>query len=355
MRICVISYHSSPLDPPGSGNSGGMNICISHLYQALSPFCEIDIFTYGSRRNTKLNSSIDVIYLDCQNLRNFADKVISYHNSRRYDIIHTHYWLSGVIGLLTMRKIKIPWIHSLHTVEMLKGIKRDQFRIEVEEEIIRVCNFIISPTHKEAFAIKEIYPKARIITIPHGVDVRTFTPSIDGHSKLLFVGRIDPIKGLDLLIDALRLLKYDIELDVIGGASKGEHYFESIKTYGDGLPVRFLGPIEHTELNQSYMKSGMLIVPSYYESFGLVALEAMASGRPVIGFDDTGLSETVGADAGILVKRNAQNLAQAITSLIDNRELRHNLGLIGRKKALGYKWENIAQRYLMTYEKIIKG
>ena len=352
MRIAVISYHSSPLDPVGAGKSGGMNICISHLYQALSQYCEIDIFTCGKRGKTRVGSLINVIHLPCEDLRNFSDTIIGYHKSRRYDIMHTHYWLSGLVGLFTKNRMNIPWVHSLHTVEMLKTIKKDEMRIEVEEEIMRSCNLIISPTVKEAYEIKKMYPYVKIMTIPHGVDIQRFTPSVDGHSKLLFVGRIDPIKGLDLLIDALRFLKSDISLDVVGGASKGEHNFESIKTYAGGLPVRFLGPVEHNELKQHYQKSGILIVPSYYESFGLVALEAMASARPVIGFKDTGLAETVGEDAGILVKRNKRNLAEAISHLIGNRSLRHRLGETGRKKALNFEWNKIAGKYLKIYGEI---
>ncbi len=352
MRIAVISYHSSPLEPVGFGKSGGMNICISHLYQALSQYFEIDIFTCGKRGQIRLGALLNVIHLPCENLRKFSDTVIEYCESRRYDIVHTHYWLSGVVGLLTRSHMNIPWVHSLHTVEMLKGVKKDHLRIKVEDEIIKSCDLIMSPTNKEAFSIREKYPHVRIITIPHGVDIQRFTPSLDGHSKLLYVGRIDPIKGLDLLIDSLRLLKRDIKLDIIGGPSKDKNNLESIKSYAENLPVNFLGPVKHEKLNRYYKEASILVVPSYYESFGLVALEAMASARPVIGFEDTGLAETVGADAGILVKRNEQNLAQAISYLIENKELRHRLGETGRKKALNFEWNGIAWKYLRVYEKI---
>jgi len=352
MKIAVISFHTSPLDPPGVGKSGGMNICISHLYRSLSRFCHTDIFTCGNKKPKRLAPSINVVYLDCGDINNFADTVLEYHNKQRYDVIHTHYWLSGIVGLRTRKKLKIPWIHSLHTVEMLKGVKKDHLRIKVEDEIIKSCDLIMSPTYKEAFSIREKYPQVRIITIPHGVDIQRFTPSLDGHSKLLYVGRIDPIKGLDLLIDSLRLLKRDIKLDIIGGPSKDKNNLKSIKSYAENLPVNFIGPVKHEELNRYYKEASILVVPSYYESFGLVALEAMASARPVIGFEDTGLAETVGADAGILVKRNEQNLAQAISYLIENKELRHRLGETGRKKALNFEWNGIAWKYLRVYEKI---
>lgn len=355
MRICVVSYHSSPLDPAGSGKSGGMNVFIFHLYKILSRFCEVDIFVCGDKGHVRIGPNIRVIHINKTNLSNFVEHIIQYHTTRCYDLIHTHYWLSGIIGLLTKRILKIPWVHSLHTFEILKSIKKDRVRIEVENEIIQRCDVVISPTQKEAMVIKQINPGAQVSTIPHGVDIGRFKPSVDGHSTLLYVGRIDPIKGLDLLVDALRFLRREIRLNIVGGPSKGKGNFKSLKTYAKGLPIHFLGKVKYEELNKYYSKASMVIVPSYYESFGLVGLEAMASARPVIGFVDTGLSETVGHDAGILVKRSVRNLARAITQLFNNQRLRYTLGLKGRKKALNYEWTHIARRYLATYEKIIKG
>lgn len=354
MRICVISYHSSPLEPAGSGTSGGMNIFITNLYKKLARSCKIDIYVYGKKSCVLLGPNIEVIHLNHQSLDNFADAIINYHIDRQYNIIHTHYWLSGMVGLLMKKMVKIPWLHSFHTVEMFKGAATNRLRIEIEKEIIKSCDFIISPTYHEALVIKELFPKSQVITIPHGVDTRRFTPGSDGDKNLLYVGRIDPIKGLDILIDALRLLKCDVKLNIIGGPSKGRENYEKIKSYAKGLRVNFIGRVSHNQLSEHYQKSSMVIIPSYYESFGLVGLETMASAKPVIGFDDTGLSETVGKDAGILVKRNTRNLANAIVHLINNQVLRHNLGKVGRKKALYYDWHNIASSYLLTYEKIIK-
>ena len=354
MRIAVISYHSSPLDPPGSGKSGGMSICISQLYRELSRYCEIDIFTCGKNHIESLGPTLRVIYLPCNDSAKFSDTIIDYYLQRRYDVLHTHYWLSGIVGLCMRKEVSIPWIHTLHTVEMLKGIKKDQLRVEIEDEILRSCDMVISPTQREAFAIKKQFTNACATVIPHGVDTRRFTPSPNGHARLLFVGRVDPIKGLDVLIDALRIIGKEIHLDIVGGASKGIKNLESIKAYAGDLPVHFLGPVKHEELSTYYQHASILVVPSYYESFGLVALEAMASARPVIGFRDTGLAETVGDDAGILVERNAKNLGKAIEYLVDRRELCFKLGIKGRKKAIGFSWQHIAREYKDTYEAICK-
>ncbi|MGB3342109.1 MAG: glycosyltransferase [bacterium] len=358
MKICVVSYHTSPLTPAGSGKSGGMNILIANLYKHLAKTCgkscEVEIFVYGNKKSCALTDNIRVIYLDQSNSRDFAEAIIYCHNRSKYDILHTHYWLSGLIGMAVRKKIHIPWIHSFHTIERFKGAIKDKSRVEVENEISRKCDFIISPTVKESFNLKRLYPGVNAMTLPHGVDTARFRPSPNGHSTLLFVGRVDPIKGLDILIDALREIGKKVQLNVIGGPSKGKKNLENIKAYAQDLEVNFIGQVKHEQLLKYYQNAGIVIIPSYYESFGLVGLEAMASARPVIGFQDTGLAETVGSDAGLLVKRNKTILAKAIVRLIDNQELRYQMGTTGRKKAHMFNWRHIANRYLRAYEEISK-
>ncbi len=354
MRICVVSYHSSPIEPVGAGRAGGMNIFTSSLYRILGRFCEIDIFSHGKSGCIKIAPNVNLIHINDKDLTNFAEEIIGYHTRRQYDLIHTHYWLSGIAGLFVQKSIKRPWIHTFHTIEILKCTNKDPLRIEIEEEIMRCCDLIISPTQREAFAIRTLYPETHVITIPHGVDTDKFRARVDGSSNLLYVGRIDPIKGLEFLIDAMRILKNESKLDIIGGPSKKQGTLEGIQSYAKGLRVNFLGRINHDELCHHYRKAAMVIIPSYYESFGLTALEAMASARPVIGFKDTGLSETVGDDTGILVDRNEHHLARAVDLLLKNKNLRYSLGLNGRKNVLHYSWKDIAYNYLIAYDNISK-
>ncbi len=354
MKICVVSYHSSPIEPVGSGRSGGMNVFTSNLYRILGASCDIDIFAYGSQGCVKLNPNVRIIHLPFEDLNDFAEEIIHHNTVQHYDLIHTHYWLSGIIGIVVKKELKVPWVHTFHTIETFKTIEKDQLRVEVEEEIMQLSDVIISPTHRERLALTTRYPSTNVITIPHGVDINKFRARVNGSSNLLYVGRIDPIKGLDILLDALRLLKRDLRLDIIGGPSQKQGDLESIKSYAEGLRVHFSGPIGHDQLSDCYQKTAMVILPSYYESFGLVALEAMASARPVIGFQDTCLSETIGSRAGILVERSTRELARTIAFLIDNKTVRHNLGVNGRKNVFNYQWIRIAQDYLKTYEKIIK-
>ncbi len=354
MRICVVSYHSSPLTPVGSGKSGGMSIVIRSLYDRLAQFADIDIFVRGDAGVIEKGRHVRVIQVGQRDTRRFAEEIICRHNACHYDLMHTHYWSSGVVGLHAKPVLKIPWLHTLHTVEILKTVRQDRTRIEIEEEIMRSCDLVVSPTKQEAVAIKSLYPDVRVIAIPHGVDTRRFTPSQNGHKNILFVGRVDPIKGIHFLIDALRHMKSDVGLTLVGGSPKDTGNFKSVQTYAAGLPVDFVGQVRHDRLSEYYSKTSMLVVPSHYESFGLVGLEAMASGRPVVGFSHTGLQETVGDDAGILVKMGARSLAGAIEILSRGYELRQRMGIIGRKKALAFDWSHIANKYKTTYERIIE-
>lgn len=354
MRICVVSYHSSPLAPVGAGKSGGMSIVIRSLYERLAAFSDVDIFVRGSEGIMEVHPRVRVIHVAEHDPHRFVEEVVRHHSVHGYHLMHTHYWSSGIVGLLAESVLNIPWLHTLHTVEVLKTIRRDKARIEIEEEIMRSCDLVISPTNQEAAAIKMLYPDVRVVAIPHGVDTRRFTPSHNGHSNILFVGRIDPIKGIHLLIDAIRMTKHDIGLTVVGGPSKGEYNLQSIRTHATGLDVEFAGPVRHERLADYYGRTAMLVVPSYYESFGLVGLEAMASARPVVGFSHTGLKETVGDDAGVLVKMGPRNLAHAIKKLALDHDLRQKLGHRGRKKAMGFDWANIAYRYKRIYERVIE-
>jgi D-inositol-3-phosphate glycosyltransferase len=356
MRIGVVSYHASPMGRVGAGTSGGMSVVIRSLYGHLARAADIDIFTRGDGRIIEPGPRMRLIQIPEDDSARFAAMVCTHHRERPYDLLHTHYWSSGIVGLHARRAFRIPWLHTLHTVEFLKTIRRDKARIEIEEEIMRACDLVVSPTRREAAAIRAQYPAVRVITIPHGVDTRRFTPTRNGHRNILFVGRIEPIKGIHFLVDALRLIKSDATLTLVGGPSKGSATLEGIRTYAAGLPIRveFAGPVAHDRLAGFYNRAAMLAVPSHYESFGLVGLEAMASARPVVGFSHTGLQETVGPDAGILVNMGVASLARAIETLLLDHDLRGRLGRRGVRKALAFDWSRIARVYQGVYERIIE-
>lgn len=354
MRICVVSYHTSPLTPAGTGLSGGMNVFIANLYKKLDRKVSVDIFVQGSLGQKQLAKNVCVKHIPHYDITEFAEALLHHHLHNPYTIVHTHYWLSGLVGLYLKTKTKIPWIHTFHTIERFKGIKQNKARIDMEDEIATKCDVIVSPTQKEAYYLHQLFPKTYNWVIPHGVDTNRFKPSPNGHNSVLFVGRIEPIKGLELLIEATRKINTDLELIIVGGPSKSKDDYRSLQSYALGQKAHFIGRVPYYQLNQVYSNAGMLVMPSYYESFGLAGLEAMACARPVICFHDTGLAETVNNQAGILVRRSVAHLARAINKLIHDHDLRHKLGIAAWKKARGYDWHHIAERYVRFYEKIEK-
>lgn len=354
IRVCVISYHASPVESVGAGSSGGMSIYLSNLCKRISKNVEVDIFCKGIKKEKKVENC-NLIYINNFSMEEFTEEIIRFHARKRYDILHSHYWLSGVVA----NKIKnvfpaLPWVHSFHTIEALKKVAGDSVRIEAEREIMRSCDFIISPTSGEKKWIKGLYPKASVLVIPHGVSSRDFPFGKDGNRNILFVGRIDPVKGIELLIESLNFIKGNFTLNIAGGPSKDMSYFEDIKINTSRYPIRFFGKIPHKELYKLYRNSCMLVLPSYYESFGLVALEAMSCGRPVVGFSDTCLSEVVGEKAGVFTDRNTRELAGAINYLLDNTSKRYDFGKVARRRALRCSWGKTSRRYIEVYRKIVE-
>ena len=354
MKICVISYHASPVASVGDGTSGGMSIYLSNLYKRISREAKVDIFCRGIKKGKKIGNC-NLIYLNNLKMAEFTEEIMRFNAKKKYDILHSHYWLSGVIA----KKVKkafpfLPWVHSFHTIEALKKVTRNKLRIEMEQEIMRLCDFIISPTLKEKEWIKSLYPEVFVEVIPHGVSSRDFPFRKDGSRNVLFVGRVDPVKGIELLIESLKFIKGDFTLDIAGGPSKDISYYEDIKFLASEYPIRFLGKVPHKELYKLYQDSCMLVFPSYYESFGLVALEAMSCGRPVIGFFDTYLPLVIGGKAGVCTERSTREFARGINFLLNNTSKRYDFGRMARKRAVKYNWKETSRRYIEIYRKIKK-
>ncbi|MEJ2355452.1 MAG: glycosyltransferase [candidate division WOR-3 bacterium] len=154
VKICIISYHTSPVESVGEGSSGGMSIYLSNLCKRISKNMEVDIFCRG-KGNERNFDRCNLIYLNSMSLEEFQEQIIRFHVKNRYDIIHSHYWLSGIVA----RRIKklfpaLIWVHSFHTIEALKKVTCDKVRIEKEKDIIHLCDFIVSPTYEETLIMK---------------------------------------------------------------------------------------------------------------------------------------------------------------------------------------------------------
>ncbi len=354
VKICIISYHTSPVASVGEGSSGGMSIYLSDLCKRISKNMEVDIFCRGIKKEEKVDRC-NLIYLNGMSLEEFKEEIVRFHIKKKYDILHSHYWLSGIVAMRIKKLFPaLTWIHSFHTIEALKRVTCDKVRIEKERDITRLCDFIVSPTCEEKRWIKQLHPEVSVEVIPHGVSMCDFPFRKDGSRNLLFVGRIDPVKGIELLVESLKFIKGDFVLNIVGGPSKDITYYEDVKFMSSGYPVRFLGKLPHKDLYRLYQDSCMLILPSYYESFGLVALESMSCGRPVVGFSDTSLSEVVGRKAGIFVKRNTREFARGINFLLNNKSKRYDFGKKASKISYAYSWEKTSRRYIEFYGKIAK-
>jgi D-inositol-3-phosphate glycosyltransferase len=335
MKICTISFHSCPYSSLGGNGSGGMSVYLRELTSGLVeyPGVSVDIITRAQNpvcvETKDISSQIRVIQLkggpehpiDRKNLYafipEFAGNLEEYiHRQKKdYDIIHSHYWLSGLAGGYIKQKLGLPFVHTYHTLGFMKGRMAGQKehvdREDSERYLARISDLIISPSSEERDSLVKEYGilPAKVKVVYPGVNPRLFYPvgnrSIlkkDGFGPedfvLLFVGRIEPIKGLMSVIDALAVLMEKnpalfekTKLLVIGGGKKrGElnaneevsRIRKAIERHGLRNRVMFLGSVGQAQLRKYYSAADALVVPSLYESFGLVTVEALACGTPVL-------------------------------------------------------------------------
>jgi len=309
-----------------------------------------------------------------------------------YDLIHSHYWLSGLAALDLRGEWDVPLIHMFHTLGVMKNRvarspqDRDApHRLETELRLLREADRVVASTPAEIAQFNWLYKvnTDRVITIPPGVDTSHFYPipkdeareyigAPSDKSMLLFVGRIEPLKGLETLLEAVALLVARESrrrgcycLAVIGGDPDADpeemsaemarmKELRTVKGISD--MVTFLGKRDQDTLQYYYSAADIVIVPSQYESFGLVALEAMACGTPVVASETGGLAFLVKhGETGYHVPTNdPAALAEKLELLLENQELRLNMGRMAADYARGYDWTTIADEIVELYESVLK-
>ena len=407
MRIAIISYHTCPLATLGGKDTGGMNVYVRELTRQLGKMgVQVDVFTRSQDEHVPhvlhdLGYGNRVVHIPAgpetpcpkQELAGylpiFTREVVEFAETRKlkYDLIHSHYWMSGIVGRELKKTWNIPVIHMFHTLGLMKQrVARSpeeaegDYRIQGEREVLKMSDRIVAATQAELAQLQWLYQAdaRKIVIIPPGVDVSRFYPISTDEAKefigappceqmLLFVGRIEPLKGIDTLIKALALMRQNgvyVSLSVIGGEIENgmedaNAEMTRLKTMREEAGVNdlvtFLGQRSQDTLPYYYSAAEAVVVPSFYESFGMVALEAMACGRPVVASQVGGLAFLVqdGITGFTVPVDDPQALAERLTELIQDAELRQRMGSQAAAFAHDYGWEHIAARILALYDNVL--
>jgi D-inositol-3-phosphate glycosyltransferase len=411
MNIAMISYHTCPLATLGGKDTGGMNVYVRDLTRSLGRNgIHVDVFTRsqdehvphvlhdlgfgnrivhipaGSEKPLSKNELPDYIPDFVSGIQKFAAQ-----KKIHYDLIHSHYWMSGIASIALKKQWDIPVIHMFHTLSQLKAENSSpspedgDFRRIGEQKVMDEVDRIIAATEDESIKMAQLYHinQCKISVIPPGVDTSHFYPIPPDEAKafigvpkdermLLYVGRIEPLKGIDKIIHAIaNLHKGDIlsncphYLIIIGGdpdAPISEMNLEMRRLQKlckdlniDNL-VLFLGKQSQDTLPYYYSAAEIVLVPSHYESFGLVALEAMACGTPVIATQVGGLSYLIkdGFTGYTIPDDDPRALEQSMTQLICKEDIRHQMSMNAIAYAKSYSWELITPKIILEYENLLR-
>jgi D-inositol-3-phosphate glycosyltransferase len=401
-RVAVLSLHTSPLDQPGTGDSGGMNVYVRALSERLADRgVALDVFTRCSGRGVpqveELGPLVRVIQVQAGPcapvakedlptlLPEFSGGVMG-GGEARYDLVHAHYWLSGSAGRAVKRAWDVPLVASFHTLGKVKNLAdlddpEPMRRLGGEHAVVREADLILAPTPAEAAHLLHLYGARpeRIRLVPPGVDLERFRPrpatearwrlGLDGRRVILFVGRLQRLKGPDVAIRAFAggrqrrpELFEEAVLVVIGGPSgPGDAGTEMGRLrrlavrLGVGDRVRFVPPVPHEELPDFYAAADVVLMPSRSESFGLVALEAQACGVPVIASAVGGLPYVVAdEETGFLVPPgDHEAFAQGLVRLLGHPGLRARFSSAALRQAGHYSWERTANLVHSIYGELV--
>ncbi|MSX66287.1 MAG: D-inositol-3-phosphate glycosyltransferase [Actinobacteria bacterium] len=396
--------HTSPLDQPGIGDAGGMNIYVVESAQRMAAMgVEVDIFTRRTENDqpdfVEISKGVRVRYFDCGHghltkeqlpvhILGLSKEFLRILRNEQYDAIHSHYWISGKVAMPAAAELGIPLVHTMHTMARVKNLNlaegespEPMIRVQGETQVAAAAKALIANTDSEAASLVSLYEACPDIVhvVTPGVDLFTFTPGQGRKSAresigtphdalvITFVGRIQPHKGPEVLIRATSelvkhspLIRPKLIVNIIGGASGAnteevERLQELTTWLGIDDVVRFAPPVPRTELPQWYRAADLVCVPSYSESFGLVALEAQACGTPVIATAVGGLRTAV-ADgiSGVLVDgHDPKAWSSVIARLLQEPQRRVLLSVGAVEHASHFGWDATARGTLDIYDQVI--
>jgi len=402
-RLAMVSVHTSPLDQPGTGDAGGLNVYVVELSRRLAALgVEVDVVTRATSSDlppaVELTPGVTVRHVTAGpyeglakedlpgQLCAFAAGLLRIEAAREpgwYDLVHSHYWLSGQVSWLAAERWDVPLVHSMHTMAKVKNLTladddspEPLARAIGESQVVAAADRLVANTDEEAGQLVELYDAdpVRVVTVPPGVDLDLFTPGSrpaarravglpDDSFVLLFVGRIQPLKAPDVLLRAAaRLVEHRPDLRdrlvvaVVGGPSgSGLARPEALETLSARLGLRestrFVDPLAQAGLPDWYRAADVTVVPSYSESFGLVAIEAQACGTPVVAASVGGLRTAV-ADgrSGVLVAgHDPADYADVLGRLAADDAERLRLGRGAVAHATGFGWGTTAAAMLEVY------
>lgn len=399
LRIGFVSMHTSPADAPGAGDAGGMNVVELNLARALARLGHrVDLITRRAHPEAPdavgLAPGVTLRHLDAGPRQPLAKSAIDAHIDefgRRlgrlepYDLLHSHHWMSGVAALPVARRWGVPHLQSYHSVAALPGSElahgeppESPARVPGEALVARESDLIVAVSTAEArTVIERCGARPDLVrVVPPGVDHRLFRPAEPGepaprgpwtdaeHGYVLFAARLQPLKAPDLAVAALAALPAGRRphLVVAGDVSEDFAAYRAeldrvVDAAGMRDTVTFVGPQRPEELAALMRHARVFLVPSHSETFGLVALEAAASGVPVIASAAGGLREVVvHSETGLLMlDRSPQAWAAALGGLLDDEPLRARLGLIARVHSFRFSWPDAAHRLTRLYVKAVSG
>jgi D-inositol-3-phosphate glycosyltransferase len=404
MRVAVISMHTSPTATLGRSANGGLNVYVREVCAALGRRgVATDVFTRNpSGSSVEIESILPrsrVVYLPAgppeldreQLLREvpgFAERALGFVNGPgpRYDLLYSHYWLSGMAACGLRQRTLLPWVHIAHTLAVMKNSHlppgdrpEPEVRVELEGEISHCADLLVVSTAAEGDALRRAYGirPDRLSVIAPGIDLAAFQPlppaearrrlGREGQRFFVFVGRLERLKGVDILLRAMALItaggrRPDVRLLVLGedshsGGESEQGRLRSLSTeLGLEVRVEFLGSVPQDQLPTYYGGAEACLMPSYSESFGLVGLEAQACGTALVGSKVDGLASWVREGVtGYLVDGPHPDLyADRMARLLDEPGLAARLGEAGHRLARRYTWESTADRLLDCFHRLAR-
>lgn len=404
-RLAMISLHTSPLDQPGTGDAGGMNVYVIELARRLArQGIEVDVFTRAtsSALPPVVEAADGVLVRHVHagpyeglakdalpgQLCVFAREVLrteAVQPRGHYDAVHSHYWLSGQVGALARDRWGVPLVHTMHTMARVKNeslaegdTPEPEARVIGEQQVVEAADVLVANTDIEAKQLINLYDAdpGRVEVVHPGVDLDVFRPGSQAAARaalglpadaqvVLFAGRIQPLKAPDVLLRAVAVLlerqpalRSRLVVPVVGGPSgSGLEHPESLAelavTLGLDDVVRFVPPVAQSQLAQWYAAATLVAVPSYNESFGLVAAEAGACGTPVVAAAVGGLPTVVRHErSGLLVDTHDDtDWARALGRVLTEPGLHDRLAAGAAAQAREFSWDATASAMLETYER----